>query len=109
QSRLEMHHTDEAEWRTADPAIREMLLAYAAGVNACIDGMLALGKLPIEFVLARYQPEPWQPVDTLGYARFQAFALSPNWESELVRSRLIARLGYTIAASLEPDVWQPES
>ncbi len=111
QRRLGLHRAAEAEWHAADRELRDILMAYAAGVNACIDGMLATGrrKLPIEFALARFQPEPWLPTDTLGYARFQAFALSPNWESELVRSRVIARLGYVVASTLEPDIWQPET
>lgn len=109
QRRLGLHRAAEAEWGTLETEIRDMLVAYAAGVNACVEGMLAGGKLPVEFVLARFQPEPWQPTDTLGYARFQAFALSPNWESELVRSRLIAKLGYAVAATLEPDIWQPDT
>jgi penicillin G amidase len=109
--RLGLHRAGQKDWETADAALRDILRAYAAGVNACLDGMLGSGllKLPIEFVLARFQPEPWEPLDTLAYARFFAFTLSPNWESELVRSRLIARLGYAGAAALEPDVWQPDS
>src|SRR5207248_11788443 len=58
-----------------------------------LDGLFAAKKLPVEFVLARFEPEPWEPLDTLGFARFLAFSQAPNWESELVRSRLIARVG----------------
>jgi penicillin amidase len=78
-------------------------------VNACLDGLLASKKLPAEFVLARFEPEPWEPTDTLGFARYLAYSQSPNWESELIRSRLIARVGYAAAAMLEPDVWQADS
>jgi penicillin amidase len=109
QRRLGLHRAAQTEWETADASLKEVLQAYAAGVNACLDGMLNTGKLPVEFVLARFQPDPWQPTDTLCYARYMAFSLSPNWESELVRSRLIAKLGYAVAASLEPDIWQPDS
>jgi penicillin amidase len=109
QRRLGLHRAAQAEWETADQNLKDVLRAYSAGVNACLEGMLEQKKLPVEFVLARFTPEPWQPVDTLGFGRYLAFSLSPNWESELVRSRLIARLGYAVAASLEPDVWQPES
>src|SRR5207253_1441893 len=79
------------------------------GINACLDGQFASKKLPAEFVLTRFQPEPWEPVDTLSFARYLAYSQAPNWESELIRSRLIARVGYVAAASLEPDVWQPDS
>ena len=107
--RLGLHRAAQREWDAADADLRDMLRAYAAGVNACLDGLVAAKKLPAEFVLARFQPEPWRPVDTLGFARYLAYSQTPNWESELVRSRLIARLGYAGASSLEPDVWQPDS
>ena len=109
QRRLGLHRAAEQEWATADSSLRDMLRAYCAGVNACLDGLFASKKLPVEFVLARFEPEPWEPVDTLAFGRFLAFSQAPNWESELVRSRLIARLGYAAAAALEPDVWQPDT
>jgi penicillin amidase len=109
QRRLGLHRAAQREWETADANLRDTLRAYAAGVNACLDGLFAAKKLPVEFVLARFEPEPWEPVDTLGFARYLAFSQAPNWESELVRSRLIARVGYAAAANLEPDVWQPET
>ncbi len=109
QRRLGLHRAAQREWETADASLRDSLHAYAAGVNACLDGLFAAKKLPAEFVLARFEPEPWEPVDTLGFARFLAFSQAPNWESELVRSRLIARVGYAAAANLEPDIWQPDT
>ena len=109
QRRLGLHRAAQREWETADADLRDALRAYSAGVNACLEGLVTSKKLPAEFVLARFQPEPWQPVDTLGFGRYLAYSQTSNWESELVRSRLIARLGYAAAASLEPDVWQPDS
>ena len=109
QRRLGLHRAAQREWETADTDLRDVLRAYASGVNAWLDGLVTSRKLPPEFVLARFQPEPWQPVDTLGFGRYLAYSQTPNWESELVRSRLIARLGYVAAAGLEPDVWQPDS
>jgi penicillin amidase len=109
QRRIGLWRAAEREWLAADADLRDSLRAYAAGVNACLDGMIAAKKLPPEFVLARFQPEPWDPIDTLAFARYLAHTQSPNWESELVRSRLIARVGYAAASALEPDVWQPDS
>jgi penicillin amidase len=107
--RLGLHRAAQRDWDSANPSVRDTLGAYAAGINACLDGLLASGRLPVEFGLARFSPARWEPLDTLCYGRYFAFSLSPNWESELVRSRLIARLGYTAAAGLEPDVWQPDT
>jgi penicillin G amidase len=109
QRRLGLHRAAQHEWETAAADLRDPLRAYAAGVNTCLDQLIASKKLPVEFVLARFQPEPWEPVDTLGFARYLAYSQAPNWDSELVRSRLISRLGYTAAAALEPDVWQADS
>jgi penicillin amidase len=109
QRRVGLHRSAQRDWETADSDQREILHAYAAGVNACLDGLIAAKKLPAEFVLARFQPEAWLPTDTLGFARYLAYTQTPNWESEMIRSRLIASLGYTAAASLEPDVWQPDT
>jgi len=109
QRRIGLHRAAQTEWEAADRDLRDILLAYAAGVNACLDGLIAAKKLPAEFVLLRFQPQPWEPVDTLALARYLAYSQSPNWESELIRSRLIARIGYAAAASLEPDVWQPDT
>jgi penicillin amidase len=109
QRRLGLHRAAQKEWETADGTLRDALRAYAAGVNACLDGLVGSGKLPVEFVLTRFHPEPWEPVDTLSFGRYLAYSQAPNWESELVRSRLIARVGYVAAADLEPDVWQPDS
>lgn len=107
--RLGLHRAAAREWAEAETTLRDVLRAYAAGVNACLDGQIASKKLPAEFILARFQPQPWEPVDTLGFARYLAHSQSPNWESELIRSRLIARVGYAAAATLEPDIWQPYS
>src|SRR5438105_4886764 len=102
QCRLGLHRAAQQEWETTDASVRDILRAYAAGVNACLDGLLAAGKLPVEFVLARFTPEPWEPIDTLGYARYLAYPQSPNWESELARSRLLPGLGYQAAPDPDP-------
>ncbi len=109
QRRVGLRRCAQREWETASSEVRDMLRAYAAGVNACLDELVAAKKLPVEFVLARFQPQPWEPVDSLAFARYLAYSQTPNWESELIRSRLIARVGYAAAASLEADVWQPDS
>ena len=85
QRRLGLHRAAQREWETADADLRDALRAYSAGVNACLEGLVTSKKLPAEFVLARFQPEPWQPVDTLGFGRYLAYSQTSNWESELVR------------------------
>jgi penicillin amidase len=78
------------------------LQAYADGVNAFIDGHPnALG---VAFVvagllsgqgtgLAGLRPEPWTPVDTLTWAKVQAWGLGGNMDTEIFRLLTDARLG----------------
>ncbi len=93
----------ERELPTLDAAARAALDAYAAGVNACI----AQGCLPLEFAILHYRPEPWSPADSLSWNKMMSWYLSANWQSELIRAQLIARLGSELAAELEPDLGAP--
>jgi penicillin amidase len=61
-----LHRTAEAAWRKTPPATRALLEAFTAGVNALIEE--SRERLPIEFDLLDYAPEPWSPVDCLAIA-----------------------------------------
>ena len=96
---LGMYRVAAAEVCLLGDESRAELEAYTAGVNACI----ARQPLPVEFALLRYQPEPWAPADSLCWAKMISWGLSINWETELLRARLIAELGPELAAELEPS------
>lgn len=89
----------ERALREADPETRAHLEAYAAGVNAFL---AADPVLPVEFMAFQVRPEPWQPVDSLGWLYVMAWDLSGNWRSELARMRYAARLGRERANELMP-------
>jgi penicillin G amidase len=95
---LTMRRVAEFEVSLLNPSGLTALEAYARGVNAFIQH----GPLPVEFTLLRYQPEPWQPADTLAWIKMLAWGLCVNWETEILRARLIERLGPEKAAELEP-------
>jgi penicillin G amidase len=88
----------QAQGILADKETAAAAEAYAAGVNAYI----AEGHLPLEFRLLRYQPEPWRPFDSAAWGTVLAWGLSVNWETELLRARLVAALGPERAADLTP-------
>ena len=51
------------EWERLPEETQRLLGSFSAGINAVIE---ARGdKLPIEFDLLDYRPEPWQPIDCL--------------------------------------------
>lgn len=70
---------------------RAGLEAYARGVNAYLSQRS--GPLPPEFLLTGASaPEPWQPVDSIGWQTMMAWDLGANWTQELLRMRLSQRL-----------------
>ncbi len=88
---IEVTHLSEHNKRTLD--------AYARGVNTFIENNGS--KLPVEFTLLRFQPEPWQPADTIQWAKMMGWNLGGNWETEITRARLVAKLGVERASQLE--------
>lgn len=78
-----------------------VLSAYTAGVNAFIDQNR--GKLPIEFALLGYHPEPWRIEDGIAIARLLAFHLSFTWHIELTLKMIAEKVGLERALELFPD------
>ena len=78
-----------AQWAQVSPASRELLQAYADGVNAVI---ATLAARPPEFLILGLKPEPWTPEDSLSWAIMMAWDLGANWQTELIRLRLAMKL-----------------
>lgn len=86
---LGIRRAAQAQWDKMGPSSREVLLAYAAGVNA---GMAHTRVWPPEFLILGLRPEPWTPVDSLSWSLMMAWDLGGNWTSEMMRLRLSAAL-----------------
>ncbi len=90
----------EKDWEILDPEIRRLLQDYADGVNAFTKSHL--DRLPLEFTLLGFEPEPWTPLDTLTWGKVMSWQLGGNWRTELLRAKLIAHLGEDKAQDLLP-------
>ncbi len=85
-----------------DPAILATLQAYADGVNAWITE--SGKKLPPEFRILGYKPEPWTMTDITNIVGFIGWDLaSSNLSDELNRFKLVKRLGPEKASDLIAD------
>ncbi len=84
---------------SVDGREREILSAFCAGINAC----LQREPLPLEFRLLRYTPEPWTIADSLSWNYLLFLNLGSSWENELLRGQLISTIGPQKAAELELD------
>ena len=58
-----------------DPATKAMCDAYTAGVNAWISN-LTESKLPIEYKLIGYRPEPWSNLKSALFLKYMSYDLS---------------------------------
>jgi penicillin amidase len=82
------------------PEFMAVLNSYAEGINA----FLGSGqRLPIEFTLLGYQPDPWKPVDSLSLGKLLALQLSGNYRRELLRARIAQRLNPDEISELFPE------
>lgn len=87
---LGLYRLAERRAERAPPEVRELLEAYARGVNAWLEQRG--GVLPPEFLILRTSPEPWRPADSLAWLTVMALDLGGNWRGELLRLRLADRL-----------------
>ena len=88
----------EQEYNLLDDETRQVLEAYAAGVNAYLAGRSA-ADISLEYSLlglsglSGYTPEPWTPVHTLAWAKAMAWNLGGNLDEEIMRADLVDVLG----------------
>lgn len=94
----------EEEARQIEEPLAGLCQAYCQGVNAGIEQAVQRGRLPIEFSLLGYKPEPWVTADTLGFTKLMSWTLAGNWDMELMRYQVLKRLGPEKAAGLELDL-----
>ncbi|MFM8303577.1 MAG: penicillin acylase family protein [Actinomycetota bacterium] len=97
--RLGLRDAARREYDHLSPPARQVLDAFAAGINA----FLALGRpLPTDLALAGLTPEPWSPWDAnaIFLVRHVIFA---NWQKKLWRARVAEALGVATAVRLETD------
>lgn len=101
---LSLYKTAQQEARLVSGELAGLLESYCLGVNTWIELACAKHKLPLEFMLLGYEPEPWQVSDSLGWGKMMCWTLAVNWQSELYRSQLVRRLGANRAGELEIDI-----
>lgn len=77
----------EADLAALPPATRDLLEAYAAGVNGWI---AARGRFAAPEFIPLGAPEPWRPEHSLYWAKVMGLWLSGDWRAELSRARLLA-------------------
>lgn len=89
--RLGLRRAAQSDLEALTEKERAFIGAYCAGVNA---GVASLGRrLPLEFRLLRVKPQAWTPLDSLSWVQVMSMDLCANWEQELIRGKILDKLG----------------
>ncbi|MGA2112226.1 MAG: penicillin acylase family protein [Anaerolineales bacterium] len=92
-----------------DPATLAMLQDYADGVNSYLAGhqgsALSLEYSVLSLLNPAYRPAPWEPVNTLTWAKVMSWDLGGNMDSEIERSILLKTLGPDLTAQIVPSTY----
>jgi penicillin amidase len=91
----------KSAWDSTPAWARQQIDAYVAGVNAFISTHHG-SRLPPEFSLLRFEPEPWSGVDVIVWVKMMAWDLSANYAFELLRHDLAGAVGTERMAQLMP-------
>ena len=98
---LGLHHRAKASLGHFRPATGRRIAAYVRGVNAWIE--TRTGPLPPEFLILRFEPEPWSAVDTALVPKIMSLDLAREW----TRDRMRLRLSKTLSPDRIVDFYTP--
>ena len=101
--RLNFSRAVDRDLGMMQPEVRRVMEAYARGVNLFVQQHAT--RLPIEFTLLHYKPQPWQPTDTLVIACYMYRTLTDTRAEELGREIVTAKVGPELAK----DLYSPDS
>jgi len=102
---LGLRRISEQQLAMASPRLRRQLERFAAGVNAWV--FAHKDKLPLDFKLSGYAPEPWAPVNSMDIFTLLNLGLSLNLHEEIAFLNLAAKVGPEKAAWLIPSEGNP--
>lgn len=84
---MAIHEAAAASMNVMDADTMAMLEGYARGVNAWMERnpQVFSARLPPEYLILGYRPEPWTPVDTLTSIKMMSISLAENLGEEALR------------------------
>ena len=98
---LDLRGAAEASVEHLGVEARQMLEAYAGGVNAFLRSG---ARLPPEFLILRDTPEPWRPADSVLFLKLMALDLGNSWGQDLAKARLARKLTPDQLRDLYPNL-----
>lgn len=96
-----------AAFRKMSQEDRNVLEVFADGVNQYIES--APERLPLEFILLGYEPDPWKPEHSLNLIGYMAWDLTMPWGIELKLHKIRRKVGEALYRELLPDLESQKS
>ncbi len=89
--------TADEEFAAMSPEAQAVLTAYADGVNAYMEERTSI-RLSLEYSVLKltngsYKPVPWEPADSLVWAKAMAWDLRSNMDVEIARAIISNKVG----------------
>jgi penicillin amidase len=88
-------------YEQSSPELKEAFEAYSEGVNQYMEDYKK--KLPFEFTLLGYKPEPWKPEHSFNLVGYMAWDLNGCWIAEIVLHKIKNKLGNDKVLELVPN------
>ncbi|MFU0789904.1 MAG: hypothetical protein ACFWT6_08135 [Virgibacillus proomii] len=82
---------------------KEILHAFAEGINAYINQAKEDSRLPIEFTIMGFEPKEWTALDSLTIGKYMAFDLGGHWERQAFHYFLLQNYNEKKAYELFPS------
>ncbi|MCA1900304.1 MAG: penicillin acylase family protein [Chloroflexi bacterium] len=97
----------EQEWESLSPESKEILQAYADGVNAYLKDReaeaVSLEYAVLGLLSPDYKIQPWTPINSLTWGKAMAWDLGGNMDEEIERAILLKTLSPEQVAELFPE------
>lgn len=100
---LGLRRAAEASLEIYPDEAKDVLNAFAEGVNAFIGEATNKSKLPLEYALVGAKPEKWTPKDSLTIGKYMAFDLGGHWERQAFNYYLLQEFDEAKALELFPS------
>ena len=95
---LGIGRVSQVAWDATPAAQREQLAPFIAGINAAI----ARAPKPFEAQVLGDWIGPWQAADSIAWGKLLSCLLSPAWEQQLMRARVVEVAGLDALRELDP-------
>ncbi len=95
----------QAMLKEKSPDTYRLMQAFCDGVNAFIED--SGDKLPLEFRMLDYRPEPFRPANVVALGRFVGWSLASNLEMEITRWALANKFDEQFAREVLPPYRKP--